>query len=78
MRITIGGPPKHKPAYQLADRVKCRECGKQGSGAFPKAENAQVGNFIQGIAACVIRRSNAKDGVQQNAVDARERHFFAF
>ena len=20
-----------KPAYQLADRVKCRECGKQGS-----------------------------------------------
>ncbi len=31
MRITIGGPPKHKPAYQLADRVKCRECGKQGS-----------------------------------------------
>ena len=31
MRITIGGPPRHKPAYQLADRVKCRECGKQGS-----------------------------------------------
>ena len=30
MRITIGGPPKHKPAYQLADRVKCRECGKHG------------------------------------------------
>ena len=31
MRITIGGPPKHKPAYQLADRVKCRECVKLGS-----------------------------------------------
>ena len=26
MRVTIGGPPRHKPAYQLADRVKCREC----------------------------------------------------
>ena len=31
MRIAIGGRPKHRPAYQLADRIQCRKCGKQGS-----------------------------------------------
>ena len=50
MRITIGGPPKHKPAYQLADRIKCRECGKTGSEACEDCPAKMIYDVLDEIA----------------------------